>query len=257
MSGKPWSEILVLNDVYKIDHEFGWNLLLEKIHAAFNADAEALVIFSVVSLFVLVGLAALPWLRYPETWLATLTLAMITALVPFRFLLGRPYLITLAALVSLLLLWRRFGSAPPKWWMAALMTGLVAMSVYFHGTWYLWALPGAAFFLAGQFRWGFTLGGCVVAGIFIGSALTGHPLAYPLQAFKLALLCVGAHDTTRTLATELQPDSGDIARAGHPRRPAGAAQNDRAESAAVFARPGFLAGVPGLDARLQSRPFLG
>src|SRR5580692_9634628 len=93
VSGKPWSEIMVLNEVYQIDHEFGWNLLLEKIHTGFNADAETLVIFSVVSLFLLVGLAALPWLRYPETWLAALTLSMITEMLPFRFLLGRPYLI--------------------------------------------------------------------------------------------------------------------------------------------------------------------
>jgi hypothetical protein len=209
VSGKSWSEIMVLNQVYQIDHEFGWNLLLEKIHTGFNADVETLVIFSVVSLFMLVGLAALPWLRYPETWLAALTLSMITEMLPFRFLLGRPYLITLAAVVSVLLLWRRFGSAPPKMWMAALMTGLVTASVYLHGTWYLWALPGAAFFLAGQFRWCFTLGGCTAAGVFIGSALTGHLIAYPVQAVKLALLCVGAHDTTRTMATELQPDSGD------------------------------------------------
>ena len=133
VSGKPWSEILVLNDVYKIDHEFGWSLLLGKIQAVCNADAETLVVFSMVSLFMLVGLAALPWLRYPETWLATLSLSMIAALVPWRFLEGRPYIITIAALVSLLLIWRRFGSVPPKWWMALLMTGLVTMSVYFHG----------------------------------------------------------------------------------------------------------------------------
>ncbi len=210
VSGKPWSQIMVLNEVYQMDHEFGWNLLLEKIHAVFDADAESLVIFSVVSLFMLVGLVALPWLRYPEAWLMTLALGMIMALVPFRFLLGRPYIITIAVLLSLLLLWRRFGSAPPKAWMIALMTGLITVSVYFHGPWYLWALPGAAFFLAGQFRWCFTLAGCSAGGVFLGGLLTGHPLAYPVQAIKLALLCVGAHDTTRTLATELQPESGDM-----------------------------------------------
>jgi hypothetical protein len=210
VSGRPWSEIMVLNNVYKIDHEFGWNLLLEKLHAVGHADAETLVLFSVVSLFVLAGLAALPWLRYPEAWLASLALAMVTAMLPFRFLLGRPYIITLAALMSLLLLWRRFGSAPPKMWMAAVMTGLITISVYFHGTWYLWGLPIAAFFFAGQIRWCFTLGCCWVAGVVLGSALTGHLVEYPLQAFKLALLCVGAHDTTRTMASELQPESGDM-----------------------------------------------
>lgn len=31
-----------------------------------------------------------------------------------------------------------------------------------------------------------------------------------MQAFKLALLCVGTHDTTRTMASELQPNGGDL-----------------------------------------------
>jgi hypothetical protein len=210
VSGKAWPEIMVLNSVYQIDHEYGWSLLLDKIHAAFNASAETLVIFSVVSLFMLAGLATLPWLRYPETWLMTLALGMITALVPFRFLLGRPYIITISALLSLLLLWRRFGAAPPKAWMAAVMTGLITASVYFHGTWYLWVLPVAAFFFAGQFRWGLTVAGCWVAGVFLGCLLTGHLIDYPLQAVKVALLATGMHLTQRTLASELQPEGGDL-----------------------------------------------
>ena len=40
VSGKSWSEILVLNDAYKIDHEFGWNLLLEKIYQWENCSAR-------------------------------------------------------------------------------------------------------------------------------------------------------------------------------------------------------------------------
>ena len=74
----------------------------------------------------------------------------------------------------------------------------------------MWALPGAAFFFAGQFSLCFTLGWCSVAGVFIGSALTGHPFEYPLQALKLAFLALGAHDTTRTMALEFQPLSGDL-----------------------------------------------
>jgi len=210
VSGKTWPAVVVLNDVYKIDHEYGWSRLLEKIHTAFNADAEALVIISVVSLFVLAGLAALPWLRYPEAWLVTLALGMIAAVLPMRLLLGRPYIITIAALLSLLLLWRQFGSARPRWWMAAVMTGLITASVYFHGAWYLWVLPVAAFFFAGQFRWGLAVAGCWGAGVFLGSLLTGHLIDYPLQAVKVALLATGLHLTQRTLAGELQPDTGDV-----------------------------------------------
>ena len=183
---------------------------MSTLHTAGNVDAEGLVIFSVVSLFVLSGLAVIFWLRYPEAWLAILALTMITVVMPFRLLLGRPFIITIAALLSLLLLWRQFGAAKPKAWMAAVMTGFIAASVYFHGTWYLWVLPIAAFFLAGQFRWGCTLAGCWIAGVFLGCLLTGHLIAYPLQAVNVVLLATGKHLTQRTQASELQPESGDV-----------------------------------------------
>jgi hypothetical protein len=131
-------------------------------------------------------------------------------MLPYRLLLGRPYIITIAALFSLLLMWRQYGSAKPRGWMVALMLGLITGSVYFHGTWYLWALPVAAFFLAGQFRWGLTLAGCWIGGVFLGSLLTGHLIDYPLQAVKVVLLTTGKHLTQRTLAAEMQPESGDM-----------------------------------------------
>jgi hypothetical protein len=210
VSGKSWSEILVLNDVYKIDHEFGWNLLLEKIHLRTNWDAEKLVVFSVVALFIFAGGSALPWLKRPEAWLITLMLATLVAAVCGRMMLGRPYLVTFAVLLTLLFLWQKFGSSPPKKWMLLLATVLFALGTFVHGVWYLWALLLGAFFLAGEFRWAVGLGICWAVGVFIGSALTGHPFEYPLQAFKLALLAVGAHATTRTMATELQPFDGNI-----------------------------------------------
>lgn len=210
VSGKTWQQILVLDDVYKIDHEFGWSLLLSKIHVAFNADTEAILIFSVVAIFVVAGLAAMLWLRYPEVWLATLALTMITVMMPYRLLLGRPFIISIAALFALLFLWRRFGSERPKVWMMAAMTGFIAASVYFHGAWYLWALPVAAFFFAGQFRWGLTVAGCAIAGVVLGCLLTGHPIEYPVQAINVMRLTTGKHLTQRTLPAEMQPDGGDM-----------------------------------------------
>jgi hypothetical protein len=210
VSDKPWSEILVLNGVYKIDHEFGWNLLLEKIHLWTNWDAEKLVLFSVVSLFILAGWSALPWLKRPEAWLATLILATLVAAVCGRMTLGRPYLVTFTVLLTLLFMWQKFGSAPPKKWMLLLATVLFAIGTFIHGVWYLWVLLLGAFILAGEIRWGISLGACWVIGVLIGSAFTGHPLEYPVQAFKLALLAVGAHATEKTMATELQPFDGNI-----------------------------------------------
>lgn len=209
VSGKPWSEILVLNPIYKIDHEFGWNWLLGRIHSLGNLDANALVIFSVVFLFVLLNIAGLAWLKRPEAWLVSLVASALLALVPMRFLLGRPYLITVAALMGILFLWRTRRGTPPRRLDFLLMIFLMACSVFFHGAWYLWVLPIGSFFLAGEFLWGFAFGACWIAGVIVGSALTGHPLEYPVQAVRLALLAVGTHFTERTMASELQPFGGD------------------------------------------------
>jgi hypothetical protein len=210
VSGKPWSEILVLNQVYKIDHEFGWNLLQEKIYHWTNWDTDNLVVFSVVALFILVGWSALPWLKRPEAWLITLLATALTSDICGRFLLGRPYLVTLAALLTILLMWQRYGSSPPKIWMLGLATALFALCTFVHGVWYLWVLLLGAFFFAGEFRWALGLSFSWAIGVFIGCALTGHPFEYPLQALKLALLAVGMHATTRTMAVELQPFDGNI-----------------------------------------------
>lgn len=209
VSGKSWSQILVLNPVYKMDHEFGWNWLLTSIHSWANWNAETLVIFSVVTLFVLVNAAALPWLKRPEAWLLTLLAAMVASYIPMRFLLGRPYLITVAALITALCLWRARRDAPPQKPALLLLVALTAISTFFHGAWYLWALPMAAFFLAGEFIWGIALGICWAFGAVLGAALTGHPLEYLVQALQLAFLAVGAHETQRTMASELQPFGGD------------------------------------------------
>jgi len=208
VSGKSWSEILILNQTYQIDHEYGWNLLLEKIYQWTHWNAEALVIFSVVGLFVLWGWAVLPWLRRPEAWLAAILVTTVAADAPVRFLTGRPYTISSAAVMALLLLWQRFGTAPPRKWMLLFMALLVAVSTYFHGVWYLWLLPVFAFLLAEQFRWGVSLFFCWIAGVAFGSLLTGHPVAYPWQAWQLAKMAVGMHATARTMAVELTP-SGD------------------------------------------------
>jgi hypothetical protein len=210
VSGKSWPEVLVLDKVYQIDHEYGWSLLLAKLHGAFQTNPDGIVFFSVVVLFLVAGLAAVFWFEYPEAWLATLALSMITVLMPYRLLQGRPYIVSIAALFTVLLLWRRFGAAKPKAWMAGLMIAWFTASVFFHGTWYLWVVPIAAFFLARQFYWGGVVAGCWVVGALLGSLLTGHPVEYPLQAIKVVLLATGKHLTQRTLVSELQPDAGDV-----------------------------------------------
>src|SRR5665213_374633 len=102
VSGKPWSQILVLNDSHGMASEFGWQALLGAVHHATNWDAETLVIFSVAALFIVVNTVLWPWLKRPEAWFVALLAAMIVSDLPQRFLLGRPFVITIAAFMAIL-----------------------------------------------------------------------------------------------------------------------------------------------------------
>jgi hypothetical protein len=217
MSGKPWPEILVVGPAFQIDHNYGWHFLLRQIYLRSKCappnearDADKLIVFSVVALFALVGWSALPWLKRPEAWLIALTAAALASDVPLRFLIGRPFILTIAGLLTILFAWQAHDTSPPKWWTAVWMAALITACTFVHGVWYLWALPVAAFFLAGQFRWGWMLVVGWAAGTFLGASLTGHPFESPCQAVVMAIRAFGLHTTQRTLVTEFQPSSGEV-----------------------------------------------
>ncbi len=210
VSGKPWPEILVLGPAFKIDTNFGWHLLLRQIYLWSNCDTEKLVLFSVVALFALVNWSALVWLKRPEAWLIALIAVTLTSDLWMRFSLGRPLIVTVAGLLTILFAWQVHGSSPPKWWTAVWMTAVISICTFVHGVWYLWALPVTAFFLAGQFRWGLMLIVGWVAGTFLGASLTGHPFESPYQAVVMASRAFALHATQRTMVTEFQPSSGEV-----------------------------------------------
>ena len=210
VSTHSWEQIMVMGPGWHIDPNLGWHRFLHAFHEAFNWDAEALVVFSVIMLYVVGNWSIASCLRRPEAWLVAIILVSLVSDLTSRFMLGRPFVLTIAALGVILLQWQRRGPAPARWHDVLWMTPLIAIAVCLHGVWYLWALPIAAFFLAQQFRWCFLLATSWVLGTLLGSALTGHPVASILQAIQLALRAVGMHDTQATLVGELKPSGGDI-----------------------------------------------
>lgn len=210
VSGKPWSQILVLGDAYKVDHNFGWHLLLRQIYLLSHCNTDLLVVFSVAGLFTLLGWSAIPWLKRPEAWLATMLLFAISTDAVGRHMLGRPFLLTVSALVTILFLWQNRDPSPPGWKIAFGMTGLITVAIFVHGVWYLWVLPVAAFVLAREFRWALVLGATWIVGTVIGASLTGHPIDYLWGAIDMAIKALSTHFTQRTLVSEFQPASGDF-----------------------------------------------
>ncbi|HEY1662079.1 MAG TPA: hypothetical protein VGI03_06645 [Verrucomicrobiae bacterium] len=210
VSGKPWQDILVLGPAFHFDPNWGWHWFLRQIHLTFNLDAEPLVVCTVIALFIITNWSIAVCLKRPEAWLAAFVLVALISDMTSRFLLGRPFLLSIAALGIILLVWQRQRGSPPKWNTMLWMTGLLTGTVFLHGVWYLWALPIAAFFFAREFKWCFMLAASWVVGTFLGSALTGHPIVSILQAIELALNSLGMHGNQFTLVGELKPSGGEI-----------------------------------------------
>jgi hypothetical protein len=87
---------------------------------------------------------------------------------------------------------------------------LVALATWVHGAWYLLSLPVAAFFLARQWRKGFALLGCWLAGSVLGACLTGNPFKFLFQAVDILLSSLGSDALQRTLVTEFRPSDGNF-----------------------------------------------
>ena len=218
VSGKAWQDILVMRPDFAIDPSPGWQKILEWVCPATwvqqwaNGPAEALVVFSVISLMLLVTLCALPWLRRPEAWLGALLAAAVFApACTTRFMRGRPYLLTDFVVMTILLLWARQAKDAPRW-MALIFTPLlVAASAWIHGSWYMLVLPGAAILFTGYWRSAMAYGGCWLLGSFLGCALTGHPLEFLFQSVRHMFEVFGNSVVNRQLEGEFYPSDGETA----------------------------------------------
>lgn len=220
VSGKSWQDILVMRGDFPIDPSPGWQKILEWVQPASwvqnwqNGPAEALVIFSVVSLMLLVTLCALPWLRRPEAWLGALLAAAVFApACTTRFMRGRPYILTDFVVMTILLLWSRRSEpdqkdSPPT--LALILTPLlVAASAWVHGSWYMLVLPGAAILFAGYWRSAIAYGVCWLLGSFLGCALTGHPWDFLFQSVRHMFGVFGNSAVNRQLEGEFYPSDGE------------------------------------------------
>jgi hypothetical protein len=209
VSGKSWQDILVMRSDFAIDPSPGWQAILSGVFHSSGCGAEALVIFSVVSLMVLVNVTGLPWMRRPEAWLgAILITAVFDSSVITRLALGRPFILTHAMLTIVLFLWGREQDERPRNLTVGITILAIAASAWIHGSWYLWVLPGAAIFFAGFWVSAIWYVICWLVGSFLGSALTGHPWEFLLQSVRHMFGVFGGLAVNRQLEPEMYPSGG-------------------------------------------------
>lgn len=204
VSGKDWGDILVLRDGLMADHNPGWHQFLGLVHRFTGGDTEFLVIFSIGLLFVIVAWAGLPWLARPEAWLAALAImAAATPQLALRLTLGRPFLLTVAVVITLLFWWQRPGMERASPAVMIVSSVMIAVAVWLHGTWYLFALLPAAFAISGRWREAWLLGVCCAAGSVLGACLTGHPWEFLTNALAVLFNVLAPHELQRTQVREL------------------------------------------------------
>jgi len=210
MSEKGWNEILVLRDDIKMDSHPGWHAILNTFRKINNGNADSLVVFSVVSLFILFCLIPPLILNRPEAWLTTLlTIVIMNPVFLMRLFLGRPYIFTMAAVIVLCFLWPLLRNKKPPYATLMILTLLVASSTWIHGAWYLFMLPVACFFLAREWRAGFRLVACVVIGVAIGALLTGDAYLFLKETLTHAFRAFTSHPLERMLVGEFLPFRGN------------------------------------------------
>ncbi len=122
-----------------------------------------------------------------------------------RFIIGRPFEISAAALMTILWLWQTHRGAPPSRRDTIIMTAAIAVAVLLHGSWYLWVLPIVAFVIARELIWARQLTIAWLVGTVIGAVLTDHPLDYVVESVRMGLDAFSSPHYVTTLVREFQP----------------------------------------------------
>ena len=210
VSGKEWPDILVMRPDMPIDSHPGWHAVLRLVHRATGWGTHALVVFSVVALFALLSVPAVVLMRRPEAWIMSVLVVVVTEPRLFgRMLFGRPFLVTLAAYLTVLFLLPHLQSSPrPPWRVMGLITFALAMAVWIHPVWYLSFLPVIGCVFARWWRAAGRLTLCFAIGVMAGACLTGHPFDFFVQTIQHGRLSVPLDAPADSLSPELRPQSG-------------------------------------------------
>ncbi|MDD5136490.1 MAG: hypothetical protein PHN63_03985, partial [Candidatus Omnitrophica bacterium] len=185
VSGKEWSDILVLRDGLKtIDHT-GWAAILSSLHRVTGWDAHSLVLFSVLSLFIVFSIIPFLFLRYPEAWLVSLIIiGMVATGWFFRLVLGRPFILAMSIFIVWCFVWPGLKERKSVFKTSLLLMILAALFTWIYSQWYLLALPLLALLCAREWRAALAMSISMVAGISLGAVLTGHPVWAIIEPVK-------------------------------------------------------------------------
>ena len=166
MSGKPWPEFFVLGDTSKLTTTSAGTEILGAMHRATDWGAESLVIFSVVALFISCEWCGAAVAQAAGSVAGRAAAAMVVSDLPQRFLLGRPFILTITVLMTILFVAARSAAAKMAEFFAGSPALIAASAFRPRRLVFCGCCRSAAFFFAGQFRWALLLAGAWAGGTF-------------------------------------------------------------------------------------------
>ena len=205
VTGRSWPEILVMRDGMTMDSHPGWHAFLGWFHQLTGASMDTLVVFSVVFLCLAFFLTPLLFAVRSEAWVAAVGITAMICGGWGRLFYGRPFILTMAAVVVFCLLWKKLAAKRNHWGAWVAVTAAVTLSVWMNCTWYLWALPVAAMVLARQWRGAMRTAGAVTVAVLVGACLTGQPLLFLWLNVHHLFLTMGNSQVASQLVSELRP----------------------------------------------------
>lgn len=178
VSGRAWSDVLVLDPVYTFDHHYGWHALLGALYHL-GIPKEGLLAFSIFGLFMFsLGLPLLMRKRSEFWLLAVATVLFINPSGVHRFLLGRPYLLQTAVTLFICLRWESFAREKVQKRDMLVLLLLVSLAAWCRSTWYLYVLAPGCLFLTGERKAAIRISAVCAGGILIGAMMTMQPWLY-------------------------------------------------------------------------------
>ena len=210
VSGRPWKDVVVTPTPLDLEPvHAGWHALLAAVYHTTGCTPDLLLVFGVSILFIAFALSGLAFVERPESWAFALLVLSLTDAQLARLLLGRPFVVEMAAVVVMLFAWPRLDEHPRSPTSALAIIASVALATWMHTSWYLFAVPLAAVWITGRWRTAFHLGVYACAGILLGACFGGHPYDFLYNTFWMNVGCMGRGLSGNELVGEFQPSSGD------------------------------------------------
>jgi len=209
VSGRPWSEVLVLRPEVLMDSHPGWHAFLGAIHRLFGVDAQGLVFVSIVVCYLALLLPAVFLLRRPEAWaLALFGFSVLEDSLTTRFASGRPFLLSMSVVVVLCLLSARPGVPGRGWRPLAWLAVMLGVVAWMHPSWHLFLLLVAAALLARRPRLAGTLLVGLLLGVLVAGVLYGNPARFAYQSVLHTVLAFTSPGPSWALVREFLPGDG-------------------------------------------------